>query len=689
MTVYEPCADSTGIDTDGDGINDICDLDNDNDGILDSEECLNSEELVNNGNFTNWIFYNSWTGSGQSWNKNANRAYYAQWNGAGTATFYQTINVSPNILNTITFDVGAYADHSGESTLEVKIDGVVYYTETSTQIAATNGGNSQDNNETLNMVSRSFSFTPTTSTVILSFDGSSPVNNHDLLYVDNVILGTGCGDLDGDGITDIYDLDSDGDGCFDALEGAGGLDFSDLNGDGTISGSLDSNGVPIAVSGGQGKGSSADYTVTSGLCDDDGDGVDNANDKCPYFDDAIDSDNDGIPDGCDVDDDNDGVSDCDESTESVSNEFAWTMNTPAGNLEMDTDYTPEIDDWILDGTNTMVLNSPIFSVSGSNLRVEPLPAANKEEAVANGDYVEVSFTTGSELSSFMLSQIRTGWYLPNQGDSYYTATAYTKVGSDVWTTLSEDVLHTDDGSTYATFQHLGADPLYLDANTEYAFRFYVYGQIDDSSQSYSILDDIAFGFTACRNGDLDGDTTPNHLDDDSDDDGCRDADEAYGAGTDIDSNGMYGSGSPVVNSDGSVAAASYDAPRDGDSNGNYDFLQSGTAPSITVQPQDVIVCSGCNITMEVSASSSDSYQWQLYNGTIWEDLTDTGIHSGTTTSTLTITNPPNTANGNQYRVIVSNSAFVCSTEVSDIATLNLQETTVITNRRITYRIKKD
>ena len=38
VSVYEPCADPAGVDTDGDGINDICDYDDDNDGILDSIE---------------------------------------------------------------------------------------------------------------------------------------------------------------------------------------------------------------------------------------------------------------------------------------------------------------------------------------------------------------------------------------------------------------------------------------------------------------------------------------------------------------------------------------------------------------------------------------------------------------------------------------------------------------------------
>ncbi|MEP2279004.1 FG-GAP-like repeat-containing protein, partial [Maribacter sp.] len=574
------------IDVDNDGVPDKCDLDNDNDGILDVIECSQSSGTINNHDFGYWIFNSpGWTASGQQWNRNANRAWFPEWNGTGTASFYQTINVTSGSVNTITFDVGADNSYGKEVTLNVLIDGVQQFTETSNQIVTNNGGRSQNDNEILNMTTRSFSFVPTGNTVELRFNGVATQTNHDRMYIDNVTLNLGCGDLDGDGTADIYDLDSDGDGCFDALEGDNGLDFSNLNNDGSISGAVDDNGIPIIVSGGQGIGSSADYTVTSDLCDDDGDGVNNANDKCPYFDDSIDSDNDGIPDGCDVDDDNDGISDCEESTESVANEFAWTLNSPAGGLEMDTDYTPEVTDWVLDKTGTMQLNTSIFDVNGSNVRIEPLTATNKGEAVANGDYIEVSFTTGAEVSSFELRQIRSGWFQPNRGDSYRTATAFTRVGSNAWNTLSTDVLHTDNGSTYASFQHLNGGSIYLEANTEYAFRFFVYGQIDDSSESYSIFDDVAFVFTACRSGNLDGDTNPNHLDDDSDGDGCNDADEAYAdTAADSDNNGMFGAGSPAVNADGSVVDASYATPADGDNDGTYDFLQVTGAPSITEEP---------------------------------------------------------------------------------------------------------
>ncbi len=674
VRIFEPCTDPTGIDTDGDGINDVCDLDNDNDGILDTDECSQSSGSIDNSDFTDWIFNSpGWTGSGNQWNKDANRAWFPHWNGTGTASFYQTIAVAAGTVNTIIFDIGADNSYGKEVTLNVLIDGVVQFTETSNQTVVNNGGRSQNGNATLNMDTRSFSFTPSSNTVELRFNGVSTQTNHDRIYIDNVELNTGCGDLDKDGITDIYDLDSDGDGCFDALEGAGSLDFSDLNGDGSISGAVDANGVPTAISGGQARGSAADYTVTSDLCDDDGDGVNNANDKCPYFDDAIDSDNDGVPDGCDVDDDNDGVSDCDESIDNVTNEFAWTLNNPSGNLEMDTNYDSKINDWVLSDTETMVLNGSKFTVSGSNIRIEPFTSNTKGEAIQNGDYIDITFTTNTEVASMQLNNIRSGWYLPNQGDSYYSATAYTITGSNAWKTLSTDVLHTDNGSSYASFQHLATSPVYLKANTQYTFRFYIYGQINDSSETYSIFDDVAFGITACRIGNLDGDANPNHLDDDSDGDGCNDANEAYADVTaDGDNNGMYGSGIPTVNSDGSVVGASYATPADEDTDGNYDFLQAGSAPTITTQPRTTDACPGGSTTFTVVDTNGNTYQWQQLISGSWTDVSDAGIHSGTDTDELTITNPTLSDHNNRYRVVVSNSSYVCDNSISNQARLRVR-----------------
>jgi hypothetical protein len=60
--------------------------------------------------------------------------------------------------------------------------------------------------------------------------------------------------------------------------------------------------------------------------------------------------------------------------------------------------------------------------------------------------------------------------------------------------------------------------------------------------------------------DYDGDGFPNHLDTDSDDDGCSDSNEAYqDANADGGDNQNYGIGSPPVTdpNDGTVVAADY------------------------------------------------------------------------------------------------------------------------------------
>ncbi|MGK0414373.1 MAG: hypothetical protein ACJA1B_002597, partial [Polaribacter sp.] len=186
----------------------------------------------------------------------------------------------------------------------------------------------------------------------------------------------------------------------------------------------------------------------------------------------------------------------------------------------------------------------------------------------------------------------------------------------------------------------------------------------------------------------DNDGTDDHLDSDSDDDGCTDADEAYAdSDTDSDNNGKYGSGNPAVNTDGSVIAASYSTPADGNINGVSDYTEEGIAPSITTQPLDINLCNGCSGSFTVTATNTDTYQWQIFNGSTWINLTDSGIHSDTTTNTLNIIGATLSDNGNQYRVIISNTMYVCSTDTSSTVTLTVNADTVITNRRITYRVK--
>lgn len=194
-------------------------------------------------------------------------------------------------------------------------------------------------------------------------------------------------------------------------------------------------------------------------------------------------------------------------------------------------------------------------------------------------------------------------------------------------------------------------------------------------------------WAATRDTDRDG--IADCLDTDSDNDGCGDADEAYGdADTDIDDNGRYGNGNPAINGDGTVSAAPYTAPTDADSNGIPDYLEVGSPPTITGQPADLNLCSGCIGQFSVT-SNADVFQWEVFDGTSWTALSDTGIYSGTTTNTLTISSPLPANNGEQYRVVLSGLGFICQQTISNNVTLTIQVNTVITNRRITYRVNKN
>lgn len=188
----------------------------------------------------------------------------------------------------------------------------------------------------------------------------------------------------------------------------------------------------------------------------------------------------------------------------------------------------------------------------------------------------------------------------------------------------------------------------------------------------------------------DSNPPPNYLDTDSDDDGCSDANEAYAnANADGGDNEYFGLGNPpAVDANGRVSAAAYTVPADAGGNGTQDYMEALLAV-ISSQPVDTSTCPGCNATFSVTGTTTDNYQWQVFNGSVWIDLTDTGIYSGTTTNTLTLTAVSPSENGNQYRVLLSNDNYVCTPTISNTVVLTLLVDTVITNRKITFRSNKN
>lgn len=77
-------------------------------------------------------------------------------------------------------------------------------------------------------------------------------------------------------------------------------------------------------------------------------------------------------------------------------------------------------------------------------------------------------------------------------------------------------------------------------------------------------------------------------------------------------------------------------------------------PVITTQPSGANTCVEAIKTFTVAATGSSlTYQWQVNTGSGFVNVTNTGVYSGATTATLTLTGVPASFNGYIYRVIVS------------------------------------
>ena len=113
-------------------------------------------------------------------------------------------------------------------------------------------------------------------------------------------------------------------------------------------------------------------------------------------------------------------------------------------------------------------------------------------------------------------------------------------------------------------------------------------------------------------------------------------------------------------------------------NSNSATLTVQTSPSVSVDPSDVTTCESSNTSFSVTAAGSAlTFQWQEDAGSGFADITNGGIYSGATTSTLSLTGVSLGMDGYDYRVVVDNST--CSPDISGDATLTVQITPAVTN----------
>ncbi|MDQ6473116.1 LamG-like jellyroll fold domain-containing protein, partial [Flavobacterium sp. LHD-80] len=374
-------------------------------------------------------------------------------------------------------------------------------------------------------------------------------------FVSNALPKSVCNsDLDGDSISNYKDLDSDGDGCPDAKEsGIIGtlLSGSLVNTSGTVTapnaiaeGPYGTNGLANALENNDTSSATTSYTSTYNLY-----ALGATLNNCS------DSDNDGILDLADIDDDNDGVVDATESPDCY-----YTAVEANKIIAVTSQFTsPDAFTLLTDGdSTTKTFNFDAFTV-GQNLPGSTIFA--------------LEYPTNIKLSSITLT---------DDISTTVGAAAIVKGSNDNvnWTSLSSSTLITNTaGTTFA---------LTAPANT-IGYKYY---KIETSAPAggaaLAIANTIgeitsvvatdyissAHPKTSCTFVDTDSDGTINILDTDSDGDGCSDAYES-GATTDISTNYQFPSNLTLdTNQDGLVNIVDNGANNGTANDGKTDYVST-------------------------------------------------------------------------------------------------------------------
>ncbi len=404
-------------DTDGDSIADVDDLDDDNDGILDTVECFIAaadecgvdNNLVFDPNFSTGVDNQLDIGSdyapiGTNFSRyanntpasnctaSANRSLLVDLRTSNQHFWRQTVNVIPNTIYTFTFWTRT------QSATEADPIRAVLFDNTNTEFF----------NELINSITATYvEYTYTinvgaTNTVRIELQGNdiSTITNNNIYIDDIAFFTTVCGlDTDKDGIVNALDLDSDGDGCPDATEGDGTFAFGDV---------VDANGIGTLNAGNTGTDFNGTATtgVTTNLTGDYGSVLDpvasnyvdaqgrvtiaTATNTSPGTDATItqaigfsqdvsqencmDTDEDGVPDIVDIDDDNDGILDTNECPPGAEDHFSFYTE----NLSVQSTTTGgviEQDGVLINFTISHPLKTDVFApgnFSGENRALEGL-----------------------------------------------------------------------------------------------------------------------------------------------------------------------------------------------------------------------------------------------------------------------------------------------------------------------------
>jgi len=445
-----------------------------------------------------------------------------------------------------------------------------------------------------------------TSTSPFTFNYYAPTNavawETSSISFDNLNVTCASNDLDGDGISNEFDIDSDGDGCPDAVEAsvAGTLESGTVVNTGettTLSGAIaqgpyGENGLANSLESNDGNNPSITYNSTYNLY-----AINSSVNLCSDF------DNDGVPDFVDLDDDNDGILDAVESpTCFYTQAEAQKIVSITSDMTTNT-YSPAATN--APGTNLSLLYDGNTSNYYTRITANSL--------LLNGMSVyTVKYSTPIQISSLTLVK---GAMLT------YNVNSYVLQGSNDnmnWTTISSptnDVngnLTLTNTSTTKYQYYRVLDNGYVSGTTgnisqtaSYPTRYTSEISITYPTTSYVAS---AYPKPSCTGSDADGDGIPNHLDLDADGDGCSDAYEAgvttQSGVTMLSGTAINGSPNTSTTISNAVVAGPYDA--NGFANSVETTLESGVYESTYTYSKainsSIISCPVCTDPLKLDAN---------------------------------------------------------------------------------------
>ncbi len=115
------------------------------------------------------------------------------------------------------------------------------------------------------------------------------------------------------------------------------------------------------------------------------------------------------------------------------------------------------------------------------------------------------------------------------------------------------------------------------------------------------------------------------------------------------------------------------------------------SPSTATIGPDQSVFTGGNAIFTITTTNADTYQWQVSTdgGTVFNNITAGLNYAGTQTTALTVKAAGISKDGYRYQVLASKSGSSCPPTISSSALLTVRVKTVIMNRKVTYRVKKN